>query len=129
MNSRMKQLRVAGLMAGALLLSTGLKAQTGTSGENGKAANFDAQPVAVYTVAPPVAPKAAGLVSIPVPAAEGNKAEELKTFTHNATLWAKENPAAYNSLDQETKDLFNNGKFEVLMNKVKDVQNVKNTAK
>ena len=36
--------------------------------------------------------------------------------------WAKENPEAYNSLDQETKDLFNTGKFEVLMSKVKDIQ-------
>ena len=122
MNSRMKQLRAAGLMAGALLLSTGLKAQTGTSGENGKVANYDAQPVAVYTVAPPVAPKSGGLVSIPVPPAEGNKPEELKTFTQNATLWAKENPQAFSALDQETKDLFNSGKFEVLMNKVKDTQ-------
>ncbi len=118
----MKQLRVAAFMASALLLSTGLKAQTGTSGENGKTANYDPQPIAVYSVMPPCTPKTTAMATIPVPVANGNNAEELKTFTQDATKWAKENPEAYNSLDQETKDLFNTGKFEVLMSKVKDIQ-------
>ena len=109
-------------MASALLLSTGLKAQTGTSGENGKTANYDPQPIAVYSVMPPCTPKTTAMATIPVPVANGNNAEELKTFTQDATKWAKENPEAYNSLDQETKDLFNTGNFEALMNKVREMQ-------
>ncbi len=92
MNSRMKQLRVAAFMASALLLSTGLKAQTGSSGENGKTANYDPQPIAVYSVMPPCTPKTTAMATIPVPVANGNNAEELKTFTQDATKWAKENP-------------------------------------
>jgi hypothetical protein len=122
MNSRMKQLSVSAFMAGTLLLSTSLQAQTGTSGENGKTANFDPQPIAVYSVMPPCAPKTTVLAAMPVPVANGNKPEELKTFTEDATKWAAENPEAFNSLDQATKDLFNTGNFEALMNKVKDLQ-------
>lgn len=122
MNSRMKQLSVAAFMAVTLLLGSDLRAQTGSSGETGKAVNTEAQPVAVYSVMPTPAPKGGALASIPVPVANGNKAEELQTFTQNASKWAKENPDAFNSLDQATKDLFNSGKFELLMNKVKDLQ-------
>jgi len=125
MNSRMKQLSVSAIAAITLLLCSGLQAQNSTTGDNGKVANTDPQPVAVYTVMPPSTPKSASLSVLPLPTENGNKPEELNTFTQNAAKWAKENPDAFNSLDQETKDLFNNGKYEVLMNKVKDLQNTK----
>ncbi len=123
MNYRMKNLRSVAFLAPALLLSLSAGAQTAASGDNKTGVSFQPTPVEVFTVMPPVAPKASPLHSIPVPAEAGNREAEVSAFAEEATRWAAENPDAYANLDQELKNLFDQGRFELLMSKIRNFQN------
>jgi hypothetical protein len=54
------------------------------------------------------------LSSIPSPEVTGNRDADIENFRQGLYQWAKTNPDQFQSLDEATRDLFNNQQYAVL---------------
>jgi hypothetical protein len=104
-----------GLMLCLLLLSINTMAQDRNTAN--KAAELTS--VEVMTTAPPQSSKADVVLnseesSLPRPEISGNRDLDIENYRVAITRWAKEHQNEFLTLDEPTRDLFNNQQFAVL---------------